>query len=336
MSRLVSVVIPVHNRAHLLTAALRSALAQRDVEVEVVVVDDGSTDDPGEVVAAVGDVRARVIRREERGGGSAARNSGIDAARGDVIAFLDSDDAWVPDKLAKQQEFLRSHPRTGLVVCGFVAVYPDGRRRIASPGLLRGEALHRLLMLSGGPLTTSMFLVEADVARMVRFDEALPALQDLDFALRVAQAGFRVGGVSDVLVHKNAETPGRVFSRVNEIRARQMLLQKYRVSLEQDPRRLARHHQALGLALSRAGNADAARAHLRSARKAAGDWGSRLLVPLAASPRLLSSSISVLGAVQDRDSSRIAMRLRAATRGGPEARVERSNRRSGEPESSRE
>ena len=99
----VSVVIPTRNRAEVLkTHALPSALAQRDVDVEVVVVDDGSDEDDRRAMENLTDSRVRVVRHATREGQSRARNTGIEAARGEWIAFLDDDDLWSPDKLREQ------------------------------------------------------------------------------------------------------------------------------------------------------------------------------------------------------------------------------------------
>jgi glycosyltransferase involved in cell wall biosynthesis len=99
---LVSVVVPTHNRSGLLTQTLRSVLWQRGVDLEVVVVDDGSTDDTAEVVAALDDPRVRLLRHGIPRGVSAARNRGVAAAGGRWLAFCDDDDLWAPDKLARQ------------------------------------------------------------------------------------------------------------------------------------------------------------------------------------------------------------------------------------------
>ncbi len=98
----VSVVIPTHNRADLLARAVHCALYQEGVDHEVVVVDDGSTDDTADVLTRVVDDRLTVLRHADAKGVSRARNAGIAAASGDWVAFLDDDDVWSPDKLARQ------------------------------------------------------------------------------------------------------------------------------------------------------------------------------------------------------------------------------------------
>ena len=100
----VTVVIPTHNRKELLRYALMSALRQEGVALEVIVVDDGSSDGTAEMLAALTDRRVRVVHHETAQGVSAARNRGIEEARGEWIAFLDDDDLWAPDKLRLQLE----------------------------------------------------------------------------------------------------------------------------------------------------------------------------------------------------------------------------------------
>src|ERR1700761_4728013 len=100
-----SVIIPVYNRADVVTAAIESVLAQSFQDFEIVVVDDGSSDDPQSAIAAIGDPRIRFLRQENQGGGR-ARNTAIDAARGRYIAPLDSDDIFLPHHLQTMKDLL--------------------------------------------------------------------------------------------------------------------------------------------------------------------------------------------------------------------------------------
>lgn len=126
----VSVVLPTYNRARFVGEAISSALAQTASSLEVLVVDDGSRDETPAVVQALAgsDARVRYFRQENQGV-SAARNRALDNARGEFIAFLDSDDVWQPWKLDVQLSLLRTHPQVGMTWTNMDAVHPDGTLR---------------------------------------------------------------------------------------------------------------------------------------------------------------------------------------------------------------
>src|SRR5262245_25673454 len=107
----VSVIVPTRNRRELLPTTLRSALGQRGVDLELLIVDDASDDDTAAAAQALGDGRIRVIRLDKPSGVSAARNRGAAAAQGEWLAFLDDDDLWAPDKLARQLDAARESGR---------------------------------------------------------------------------------------------------------------------------------------------------------------------------------------------------------------------------------
>jgi glycosyltransferase involved in cell wall biosynthesis len=110
----VSVIIPTYNRAHSVVDAIASVLDQRYGDLELIVVDDGSTDDTASRVGAISDRRLRYVRGRH-GGVSAARNLGAQCATGELLAFLDSDDLWQRDKLTHEVGFLASHPEVDVV-----------------------------------------------------------------------------------------------------------------------------------------------------------------------------------------------------------------------------
>jgi glycosyltransferase involved in cell wall biosynthesis len=115
---LVSVVVPLYNKARYVARALESVAAQSVENLEVIVVDDGSTDGGGAVVAGIGDSRLRLIRQENAGPG-AARNRGLREARAAYVAFLDADDRWLPNFLADGVSILERHPAAAAVSCGW-------------------------------------------------------------------------------------------------------------------------------------------------------------------------------------------------------------------------
>jgi glycosyltransferase involved in cell wall biosynthesis len=200
---LVSVVIPVRNRAGLLARAVRSVLAQSHSDLEIVVVDDGSEDDPRATIASFGDSRIRIVTLTDTFGAGRARNEGIRAARGRWIAFLDSDDEWLPRKLELQLT-RASDPRTTVVYClsycydGFTAQL----NRTRTP-LCEGDVLDRLLRGWVLPTTSVAMIDRAALLAVGGFTETLPSRQDYDLWLKLAQAGNRFAAVDEPLVIKH-------------------------------------------------------------------------------------------------------------------------------------
>jgi glycosyltransferase involved in cell wall biosynthesis len=188
MSPFFSVVIPVYNRADVLPETLRSVLGQSERDFEIIVVDDGSTDDPKRAIAALADSRIVYVRQENRGG-SAARNTGIDLARGQFVAFLDSDDIFLRDHLATMRLLLEGTEH--LAAYAPIIVDRGNGRSFAKPprALAPGEHMANYLMCDRGFVPTITLAVPRDLARRVRYDEKLPFAQDTDFAIRLYLEG---------------------------------------------------------------------------------------------------------------------------------------------------
>lgn len=179
----VSVIIPTFNRRELVREAIVSALKQRGARLEVIVVDDGSVDDTAAMVAEFGD-GVRCLRMDHRGV-SAARNAGILASRGRWIAFLDSDDLWLPNKISAQIQFLRDHPEYR--ICQTEEVWIRGARKInpkkyhqKPEGHCFEQLLDRCLVSPSAVLLERSLLEEVGL-----FDEELPACEDYDLWLRI-------------------------------------------------------------------------------------------------------------------------------------------------------
>jgi glycosyltransferase involved in cell wall biosynthesis len=205
-----SVVIPVYNRAAALGAAIASVRAQSFQDFEIVVVDDGSKDDPRAVVEQLNDPRIRFIRQANAGGG-AARNTGIDQARGAFVAFLDSDDVFLPGHLEAMHALLNG--TTDLV--GYARVRVDrgaGRDFLKPPrALLPGENMAEYLLCDRGFTPTSTMVVPRLMAYRVRFSEHLRVAEDTDFAIRLSLAGCRFAMLeAPGAVWKDEFDPGRL------------------------------------------------------------------------------------------------------------------------------
>lgn len=185
-----SVVIPVYNRARLLERALASVLSQSLQDFDIVVVDDGSTDDPGKIIDAIGDARIRILHQKNQGGG-AARNAGIDLATGHYIAFLDSDDQFLPHHLSAMKAMLDHGP--GIAAYARMSVdRGNGNIMLRPPrAIMPDEHMANYLLCERGFVPTITLAVEAVTAKRVRYDPRLPFLQDTDFAIRLYLDGCR-------------------------------------------------------------------------------------------------------------------------------------------------
>jgi glycosyltransferase involved in cell wall biosynthesis len=200
-----SVVIPVYNRAHQIESAVRSVLAQSEKDFEIVIVDDASADNPRPVLDAIGDPRLVYIRRETRGGGGTARNTGIDAARGKFIAFLDSDDVFLPHHLATMRRLLEGTEDT-IGYARMIVDRGDGRAILKPPrAMMPGEHMATYLLCRRGFVPTITTVAPAECAKKIRYHADLPAAQDTDFALRAF-----IGGCRFVM----AEAPGAIWNDV--------------------------------------------------------------------------------------------------------------------------
>jgi glycosyltransferase involved in cell wall biosynthesis len=185
----VSIVIPTLNRRRLLGMTLQSVLAQRGVDFEVIVVDDGSTDDTLQFLDGLRDERLRVIRNERAGGVSRARNRGIAAARGQWIAFCDDDDLWAPDKLSSQLAAASEADRLW-VYTGSVNVNARNQVVAGVPPLPPDEVLARLGEINVIPGGCSGVVVDRALLRRTGgFDDGLSPMADWDLWLRLRRHG---------------------------------------------------------------------------------------------------------------------------------------------------
>jgi len=190
---LISVVIPTYNYGHFVCETVESALAQTYTPIEVLVVDDGSTDDTQARLATYCN-RIHYIHQQNRGL-SAARNTGIRAARGEFVALLDSDDLWLPEKLERQVALFVHEPDAGLVATERFAIDETGKRLDYAREHCSREGSHELTMrdlLEFPAFSPSSVLARKDALLAVGgFDEGLKAVEDMEMWVRVA-ARFRV------------------------------------------------------------------------------------------------------------------------------------------------
>lgn len=189
MKPLVSVIIPVFNRPELLVRSLRSVASQTVRDLEILVVDDGSTFDIRPSLSQLDDPRIRLLQHSSRRGVSSARNTGMDAARGQYVAFLDSDDYWRDRKLERQLAFMGATQNVRPVSCTAFTIKtlrnPAGERRHSAE-----TCTHKSLQVGCGVSPGSTLLGTADFLRTIGpFNEAMSRLEDWEYLLRCTSEG---------------------------------------------------------------------------------------------------------------------------------------------------
>lgn len=206
----ISVVIPTYNRERLIKNAIDSVLKQegqgKDYEIyEIIISDDGSTDKTEDVIKEIKDKRIKFYRSERNLGAAAARNKGVQLAKGDWIAFQDSDDVWHSDKLKKQVEYLKQNPDMDMVSHPIRARFGDGEE-ITTNTVAYYDMVPYLAEMNY--YDTPTILVRRDIfITLGGFDEGLKALEDWEFVLRFAHTN-RIGMVPEVLIDSQMMSDG--------------------------------------------------------------------------------------------------------------------------------
>ena len=284
----ISVIIPVYNAARYLEETLASVFAQTYRDYEVIVVNDGSTDESALVLAPYArDGRIRYLD-QANAGVAAARNRALREAGGELVAFLDADDLWLPEKLEKQVHLLTRQPGVGLVYADLVNFYPGGDEayslfQVKQPAA--GWVLDRLFY--GNFVPTPTVVVRLAVLKEVGlFDESIQINEDVDLFLRLAER-CEFAYVDEVLVRRRMCLTSLIHSRPEQIHRQDLALIDHWSRRRPDLfspdrpsviRRQALIHGRLGRACWHNGKYGEARKHLLQGLL--GGWRSRDAIPL--------------------------------------------------------
>lgn len=187
----VSVVIPAYNAGRFLAEAIDSVLAQEYEPLEIIVVDDGSTDGTAAVAQGYGPLIACI--RQPNSGIGAARNGGVDAASGELLAFLDADDLWVPGRLRRQVEAMSSDPALDIVF-GVVEAFVDHRHT--------GTFVHEVPPPGPGYLASAMLVRRETFLRVGPFATDLKVGEFIDWYARATDLGLRATALPDVVLRR--------------------------------------------------------------------------------------------------------------------------------------
>ena len=203
---MVSVIIPTYNRANVIETSVESVLNQTYTDIEVIIVDDGSDDNTKEIIDGINDTRIKYMRSSVNRGQSFARNVGIRRAKGEFIAFQDSDDVWLPDKLERQMKCFEDNPSCGLVYCMFEYQNSlDGKKIVYPPADVPLDVKTGWIfnnMFGGNLIDMPTIIIRKDILKTTGFlNEQIDCLEDFEWLLRVTK-NYPVCMVEDILLHK--------------------------------------------------------------------------------------------------------------------------------------
>lgn len=252
MLPLVSVVIPTRDRWEYLERAIGSVLHQTMLPAEIIVVDDASREDGGTRLQEMFGSKIRLLRHSQPEGGPAARNTGWKAAKHTVVAFLDDDDLWLPEKLERQINLMvLGDNQADLVFCGEALVSSGQIVKTLPAGWGENSGQEMLFKNVVGGTSTALVrkecLIESD-----GFDLSLPSCQDWDLWLRISRE-HRVVCDPAILVHRTIHGEQISSTLQRRLSGRKLFLQKHWMVLAANPDALAQHQRRIGCLAALAG-----------------------------------------------------------------------------------
>lgn len=230
----ISVVIPTYNRARLIESSVKSVLSQTYGNLEIIVVDDASTDNTLEIVKAISDSRVTYIRLEKNSGACAARNKGIEQASGEYIAFNDSDDQWIPAKLQRQYDSLKEN-NADIVLCKMKCYDEGGNFHHIFPNLNASAYVDYKSLLQYNCASTQTFFGKSECFKEIPFDTLMPRMQDWDEALRISQK-YTVFYLDDVLVNTFIQADSISAHPEKGLAAMERLFEKHEETISKFPK----------------------------------------------------------------------------------------------------
>ncbi|MCD4780907.1 MAG: glycosyltransferase [Candidatus Omnitrophica bacterium] len=244
---LVSVIIPTRNRANMLKKSIQSALDQTYTHIEIIIVDDASTDRTHDIICEIKDPRIKYIKHQKTKGGSAARNTGIKMSQGDYIALIDDDDEWNPNKIALcLKKFNDVAPNVGIIYSGSETYERRGDKLLKrSLPAYKGDLTKPLRL---GPTVcglNSTLIKKECFEKIGLFDESLKSCQDWDMWKRISQE-YAFDYVNDILARINFHKSQISKDLDAVITGREQILKKYSEEYKYNPQDLIIHYKSLG------------------------------------------------------------------------------------------
>lgn len=246
MEELISVIIPTYNRRSTIGRCLESVQNQTYGNIEIIIIDDGSGDGTEELFKDNKDERIRYHRYTPNRGACYARNYGARLAKGDYIAFQDSDDEWIPEKLERQLHFIKS---TGadFIFCGMNRIDPDNNLKYYYPTTTfdhMRDAVEQLLIEN--TISTQTIMIKRDVFKDIQFDESFKRYQDWDFSLQAALSGKKIVYQKEALVDSVVQKDS-ISSKVSPTKAYEHFFEKYNEIFEKYPKAMSSIYRKMGI-----------------------------------------------------------------------------------------
>lgn len=265
-SPIISIILPSYNRAHILVRAIESIMNQTFQDFEVIVVDDGSTDDTEEKVRSIKDKRIKYIRHEVNKGPAAARNTGISYASGSYIAFQDSDDEWQSEKLERQISiFHKAGEDVGVVYTGFWRIFSDRKVYYPSEKIKNKNGDIHYELLNGNFIGMPTVMIKRECFNKVGlFDEALPPLEDWELFIRISRF-YKFLLINEPLVLEYESNDSISKNRSSNIKSLRLIIEKHQEDFLKNPKALSRYYFEIGDYLFRSGQIKDGRFYLKKA-----------------------------------------------------------------------
>lgn len=257
----VSVILPTYNRANILAKAIESVLSQTYKNFELIIIDDASTDDTGAVIKNFDDDRIKYIEHTQNEGAPAARNTGIGHARGEYVAFQDSDDEWLPSKLEQQlRAFQNASDSVGVVYTGMVRAEAGDMRYLPYPGVEQTTGDIRRSLARQNFISTPVALVKrACFDEVGTFDEKAWPLSDWELWIRISQH-FSFELVDEPLVTGEVRADSISTNQRALVESRRKIVDKHTEFFDNDS--LSNHLFYIGHGLAKVGDVQQARSYL--------------------------------------------------------------------------
>lgn len=223
---LVSVIIPTYNREKTIIRAINSVLNQSYKNLEVIVVDDNSSDSTISLINKIDDKRLKIVKLKKNSGACKARNVGIENANGSIIAFQDSDDEWLEDKIKIQLDYLKEN-NYDMVFCSLYLIDGSKRKVVPSKKFIfpnNSKDITKSLLIDNY-ISTQTIVAKKEVFNNIRFDEKFPRFQDWDLVIEISKK-FKIGFCKDVLVNLYRQNDSISKNHKNGIKAMNLIFEK--------------------------------------------------------------------------------------------------------------